>query len=247
MNANKFKNYISFLDSERFGFPVAKFDKMPDDISGFVKMLSKNNVKLCIAKVPLVNMENLNTLETYGFAIKDIQVTYKYNIDDKLPSFTFDNETGIRDAKLSDKKSLEELAKNSFSNYGHYAADTRLPIKEIGEIYKEWARRSLEMKEVADKIIVAETEGQIVGFLTFKIHTEGKIKYAAGGLGCVHSKYRGRNIFPLLVLEGLKWGQSQGLAWEEHNVLINNYPVNNSFVKLGFKIHKSHATMHMWL
>jgi hypothetical protein len=45
----------------------------------------------------------------------------------------------------------------------------------------------------------------------------------------------------------LHWGKEIGLDWEEHNVIINNYPVNRSFVRSGFHIYKSFVTLHHWI
>jgi len=245
--ALQFRDYLSILDTERFGFLVAKFDQIPENLPDFIHELKINDVELCIARITLTEMRCLHLLEEYGFRIMDIQTTYRYLIGESLPSLVFNNVWNIRKAEPSDNEELVRLAKMSFSDYGHYAADARLPVDKVGEIYGDWARRSLEDKNVADIIFIAEDKSNVIGFLTFKIWEDKGIKYAAGGLGCVDSHYRGKNVFPLLVLEGLRWGQSKGLAWEEHNVLINNYSVNNSIAKIGFKIYKSFATLHLWL
>ena len=94
--------------------------------------------------------------------------------------------------------------------------------------------------------MVADYHGEIAGFLSFKIHTNKTDRYAAGGLGAVTPKHRDKNIFRQIAEAGLFWGKENGLDWEEHNVLITNYPVNRSFSKIGFKVFRSFVTLHYW-
>ena len=239
---------ISELDSKRFGFKVAKFDAEGINLQELMKLMSFYEVKLCITKVSLEKVELLNILEQNRFLIKDVQVTYKYDLDKPIPTINEKkSEILIREATTKDKIEIETLARNSFSNYGHYAEDCKLPVEKVGDIYGEWARRSIEDKNVADKVFLAEINKEIAGFLSFKINNRDGFYYAAGGVGCVATKYRRQNIFRLITIAGLEWGKQTNLAWEEHNVLITNYPVNYSFTKLGFKVYKSFATLHCWV
>ena len=96
-------------------------------------------------------------------------------------------------------------------------------------------------------MIVAVYKGEVAGFLSFKIHGNDHTKYAAGGLGAVSDKFREMNIFRIIVSEGLHWGKEIGLDWEQHNALVNNYPVIKSFLKSGFYPYKSFITLHHWI
>lgn len=241
-------DFVSKLDTGRFGFKVAKFDAEENDLQELLKLLASNDVKLCITKVSLEKLQLLNLLEQNGFLIKDIQVTYKYDLNQPIPIISeTKNNTLIREATREDSFEIEKLARVSFSNYGHYAADRQLPLEKVVEIYGDWARRSVEDKNVADKIFLAEINGEIAGFLSFKINNHGAYYYAAGGLGCVSEKFKNQSIFRFITIAGLEWGKQVNLSWEEHNVLITNYPVNHSFIKLGFKIYRSFATLHCWV
>jgi len=243
------ENFISDLDSKRFGFKIAKFDTKGVDLAIFLELIRSERVKLIITKVPLENLEAVNLLEENGFVIKDVQVTYKFELNKFIPHIISEskNEIIIRDATDNDIKGVEILAGNCFSNYGHYAADLKLPSDKVKDIYSDWARRSIEDKNIADKIIIAEINNEIAGFLTFKVYEQNGLFYGAGGLGGVAEKYRSQNIFRLITIAGLKWGKQRNMAWEEHNVSIKNYPVNSSFTKLGFKIYKTFVTMHCWI
>ena len=241
-------NFISELDTNRFGFNVAKLNESDFvfDPKTMIESFKDNGVKLVMAKVNANDVDLINNLEGMGFGLKDIQVTYKYDLlNYEITKYNNANVI-IRDAAKYDCHSLEEIALESFDSYGHYAADKRIPAEVCKEIYRDWILRSLDNPNIADKVIVAECDGEIAGFLSFKTHLNGS-EYAAGGLGAVSPKFRNKDIFRMISLGGLNWGKQIGLEWEEHNVLITNLPVNRSFSKLGFKICNSFITMHLWI
>lgn len=244
----KIDRFISELDSQRFGFNIAKvneFNTTPENLLGLLK---GNHVKLVISKINVNKLDLINELEDLGFQIKDIQATYKLELKD----FIIDEDRNknniiIRDAQIDDIDQLEEIAIESFRNYGHYYADKRLDQKKTNEIYGDWVKRSMKEKGVADKIILAEINNEIAGFLSFKLYNKGDFKYAAGGLGAISHDYRNNKIFRLISLAGLNWGKELKLDWEEHNVLITNLPVIKTFSSLGFTMSDSFVTMHHWI
>ena len=241
------QSILSVLDSKRFGINISKIDDI-DVILGenFLSLLKSECIDLVITRLSAERIKDLNKLEHLGFEVKDIQSTYKFDynrstIDNKLKI-----DVEIRDAELRDVNKLMDISKSSFNNYGHYFADSKLNRNASIEIYSDWIRRSVEESDVADKVFVAEIGEDIAGFLSFKIIRNEK-SFAKGGIGAVSSDYRNSNIFSKLVLNGLVWGKTMGLDWEEHNVLCTNYPVNGVFSKLGFRIAHSFITLHYWV
>jgi hypothetical protein len=242
------ENYLSKLDSARFGFKVAKINDFVYAPEELLRFLKENNVLLILTKVSIDNLDLINSLEKLNFTIKDFQLTYRFDLKNfKKTKENAGNELNIRDFAFDDIQVLKKIASESFAHYGHYANDHRLDQKKCNEIYVDWISRSCEDRQVADKIFVAEYKKELAGFLSFKLNENDNLKYAAGGIGAVAERYRNLNIFRKLTYEGLYWGKNLGLIWEEHNVLINNYPVNRSFVKSGFYPYKSFVTMHCWL
>lgn len=241
------RDYYSSLDTLRFGFKIAKVNKFNDDPEYILELLKENGFKLLICRINCEEINLINKLEFLGFLIKDIQVSYKYNLNNNNymnhHRNHHNNNILIRDANKNDVNKLQIIAYESFNNYGHYFADNNLNKDKCSEIYKDWVKRSFSGKKYADKIIVAEIEKEIVGFLTFKIINHN---HAASGLGAVANKYRNKDVFSSITIEGLKWGKKIGLKWVEHNVLITNYAINRTFSKLGFKIYKSFLTFHYW-
>ena len=80
-----FDNYISKLDSERFGFPVAKFFNNIDKLELIVHELKKASIGLIIARVDLKDINLISQLEKLGFRYKDSQVTFSFDIQKGLP------------------------------------------------------------------------------------------------------------------------------------------------------------------
>lgn len=241
------EDYISKLDSDRFGIKIAKVNDYSIGVNKVLAFLKDNKVDMILTKIDANNIDLINELERNLFQIKDIQVTYKFDLKNYCVNRSYENsDLIIRDATLDDIHNLEEIALDSFWNYGHYSADDRLDKAKSNEIYKDWIRRSVENSNVADKIIVAEYNRELAGFLSF-MNSKAKPLYTAGGLGAVSKNFRNKNIFRIINIEGLNYAKENDLEWVEHNVLITNLPVNKAYTNLGFAVYKSFITMHCWL
>ena len=243
------QEYLSVLDTDRFGFKVAKVNSFNESPEILIKKLKETGFKLIISKIDSSKLNLINRLEDLGFRIKDNQVTYKYDLK-KFDDMTLNhlNESfNIREYQKGDEHSIVKIAEEAFNDYGHYFANDRLNKTACLEVYKNWAIRSCQDVEVADVIFVALKNNEIAGFLSFKKYCENNLAYAAGGLGAVSKKHRGQNVFKMLTVKGLIWGLENNFEWEEHNVLTTNYSVNSTFSSLGFKIRKSFNTLHCWL
>jgi predicted acetyltransferase len=240
--------YISSLDTERFGFRVAKINDFEGDPETITSQLKNAGVKLIISRVKSNETRLINNLEDIGFRVKDSQVTYRYDLSKiNTEIFNFKSELAIRAYNEKDLSQMVCIAEESFQGYGHYFADDRLNKNVCLEIYKDWIWKSCTDRKIADKIFVAETNGEIMGFLSFKINKDNnKEEYAVGGIGAVSRRFRNKGVFPAIVKKGLIWGKETGLIWEEHNVITSNFPVNCVFSKIGFRIVESYLTLHCW-
>jgi hypothetical protein len=245
---NSWTKYISKLDSERFGFNIAKINAVEGLTLQTFDEIKVQDIKLIIARVNAKSIDDLNKLEGLGFNIKDIQTTYRYFLKElNFNGYTNNPNLLVRDFRKEDIKKLMSITEESFNGYGHYFADKNLDHEKCLEIYKDWTFRSCNDINVADKVFVAEVNGQVAGFLSFKIFNTSEGRFAAGGLGAVKKEFRNQDVFRGITKCGLLWGKELDLEWEEHNVLVNNFSVNNSFSKIGFKVYKSFITLHKWL
>lgn len=242
-------DYLSKLDTERFGFKIARVDNLDcfnDEY--FILGLKKNGIKLIITRIESKKIDKINKLEDLGFRIKDLQSTYKFDYSRvKIDYAYFNDRVYVRDADKKDVEELMQISSNAFDGYGHYFNNNRLDKKTCLEIYKDWAKRSVLNSDVANKVLVAEYNGKLAGMLSFNFFNKDGNHFGKGGMGAVSSEFRGINIFSTLVIKGLEIGEEMQLDWEEHNVLNTNYPVNRVFSKLGFSVVDSFITMHKWI
>ncbi|HVV68952.1 MAG TPA: GNAT family N-acetyltransferase [Gammaproteobacteria bacterium] len=239
---------ISHLDCQRFGFKIAKINSWDIDVNDTIHQLRNESVKLIIARVNNKDLAIINSLEEYGFRLKDIQITYQCKIDQScLENFQQNSNFVIREADTNDIPAVSSIAYASFLNYGHYFADARLDKERCGEIYQDWIRNCCIDKNFADIVLVATINSNVVGFVAFKIYnSEGK-KYASAAISAVAENYRGKGIYKALIRKSLVWCLENQCKWQEHNILAINYPVSHALCKLGFTVVNAFMTFHYWL
>ena len=239
---------LSRLDTERFGFNIARVDDFCDDIGARIEALRALKAKLIITRVDTADLALVNALEKYGFCIKDIQQTYSFDFSRAAVPPQLDNlPFALRFARLEDADQMAAVARGALQTHGHYYADKRLDPALCGVIYGDWARNSCLDHRVADKVVVAEREGQVIGFLSLKQHERADERYCAGVIGAVAVGYHGMGIFRAINIAALTWANTMAADRVEHNVLVTNYPINRTFAGLGFVIVRSAITLHGWL
>ena len=242
------QEYLSIIDTNRFGVKTAKINNSKILTLDTFELLKKNDFKFIISRVPSENIELINFLEDHGFRIKDVQLTYKFDLGkQEINTDYLNKEINVREGNSNDIEQLKKIAIDCFWEYGHYFADSNLNKMDCMEVYKDWTINALLNKNVADKFFVAEVENRLLGYLFFKLKLAENKYYSYSGLGAVSSESRGKNVFSTLVIKSLDWAKSEGHLWQEHNVLNINYPVNKVFSKLEFSNYKSETTLHAWL
>jgi hypothetical protein len=241
------KDYISRLDTRRFGFNIARIDDPRILLDPALdEGLKTQNIALVITRIDSRESQTLDSLHAAGFTIEDTQFTYRFPYHGPILRQPADPHITIRDATADDIPGFREIASQAFENYGHYFADQRLDRARCREIYPDWAERTLTDPSAATRVFVAEYDRRLAGFLSFILEEKAGERYAYGIMGAVSPGLRGKNIFTHLAVEGLLWGQQENLNWQEHNVLTFNQPVNRVFTKLGFQQVSSFTTLHYW-
>lgn len=237
--------FISKLDSERFGFTVAKISGNIENPELIVKKLEELSTRLIIARIDFSNIKLINQLERIGFKYKDAQVTFNFNLQNKIPQKT-QNQFSLVSFNDRHLPEMIEMTRKSFSNYGHYFADDRLDKQKCSEIYTDWIQRCCENKEIADEIIVAEKDNTAIGYLAIKKYNKENDAHIAGVIGAVSPEYRKLGVFQAINIESLHLAASQKVNRLENNVLVTNFPVMKSYTSLNYSIIRSEITMHYW-
>lgn len=244
LKKNQMHKYLSVLDSDRFGFPVAKLNYTNEDPGQEIQELLESSTQLIIIRLNLSNIALINQFEEIGFKYKDTQLVFNYDLKKPFSESQL-NGFSIRKFEVKHLDSLIEMTRKSFINYGHYFADGNLDKSKCLDIYVDWITRCCKDKSVADDVIVAEKNGKAIGYLAVKKFNE-KSKYIAGVIGAVDPDHRKMGVFREINSECLRYALEAGATRFENNVLVSNLPVIKSYINLDFYVLRSEITMHYW-
>jgi len=248
MNKNELTEYISDLDTQRFGFKIARIEYFHGDLGMIIEDLKNQGIKMVIARTNANDIATLNNLEKLGFEYKDTLLKYRFLLKN-VPQLDWEIEKNIkiRPALARDVEKLVNIAGEAFKNHGHYFADNKLDKTKCIELYKDWIKNCCTDKNVADIVFLAEKDFEIMGFLSYKILSENEQKYSRTLLGAVKPKFWKQHVYTSLLKKGFMWGSDLNLAYEDHLVSLINIPINQVFNRLGFKMVDSFITLHNWL
>jgi hypothetical protein len=116
------------------------------------------------------------------------------------------------------------------------------------QMYEEWIKSSID--GYADWIIVAEYESRIAGYSVWKkpspLEQEHGVRVGHYSIGAVHPDYFGKGVFSSVTFTGM--GLFEGIAdCIDGPTHINNYPVQQGYSKLSWKIRDAQHSFHKWL
>lgn len=240
----RIEDFISEIDTQRFGFRVAKINNFDFPIIDILDFLKESDFKVVISKIDSANIRLINDLEKNGFLIKDFQLTYKLVLD----QHNFESKTNlnirVRDFAINDIETLSEIAIHSFVDYGHYANNPIFDIRKVPMIYSDWVKRGCLDKHVSDKVFVAEIDNKVVGFLSLKRNPNRNNKFCTFTIGAVDEYYRNQNVMKTLISHTIFWAKETQNDWIEVNVLATNLPVIKAFSDQKFMVSNSFITLH---
>lgn len=245
----------SKIDSDRFGYKIGKINESffnDKSIDKAIQYFKENNYECIFSRIDHSRLDLINGLEQRGFTTKDVQYTLRNSFKNYKGELLFKPTSRtdgyvFREALESETDQIVDIAKNSFSDYGHYSTDSRLNQQDCLDAYVDWTYNSCINNNVADKIFVAEKNNEVAGYIAYKKFIKGDLTYAAGVLGAVNPKHRGNGLFSDIDIAGLEWGMKENMNWHEHNVLIDNFASMKAHMNVGFKPHESMTTLHGWM
>lgn len=194
------------------------------------------------------DMDGIHAAGSNGFSLFD--VTVKYAFDFRRQNFTEINFTPtckIRMFEKGDLETLVDMAKTYKDNRFH--RDRRL-LHRADKLYAEWIRNSC--KGMADAVLIAEVNGEPVGFTTLKLNKELSntlgVKINSLVFSAVSPRARGRYIYTSMIYSGLKYFHEEAETdIAELGTLVDNYAVQKAWSRLGFKIVSSACMFHKWM
>lgn len=245
-----------FWDSEHFDINIGRimviaFKTLPYDKAKTARMrlidevitYCKNcSIKCIICRIDADDIASAHALESRGFGLMDILVTFKIDLEDVAPLKEVKKSMviSVRPFKQSDVPLLMEIARRSFSK-DHFHSDYCLPKEKSDELYAKWIKNCCGGS--VDSVLVAENKGEITGFITCKVkktYNNGVIDLVA-----VHPRFHGLGVGYELVLRALDWFKER-VKVVYVGTQITNTAAMSMYQRAGFKYLRSEITFHKW-
>jgi ribosomal protein S18 acetylase RimI-like enzyme len=234
---------FSEIDSERFGVRVARAQVEGKNLSQIFDFCVAEQIKLLIARCATKELRTVQEMESRGFLLMDTLVYYNFDltkrrIPDDAPR------AHVRKFARDDTAQVETVAAAAFERYyGHYHADPRLDQRKCDEGYVSWAVRSCTSKQVATKVLVAQIDKKIVGFLTLRLNSPKEME---GLLFGVAPEGQGIGVGRSLMLNGLELCKKRQVKRMLISTQVTNVAVQKVWCRVGFEPARSYYTLHKW-
>lgn len=235
---------LSPLDEARFGVRSARASHVtPGNFDQLLAFCRDQQVSFLVARCQASDLAAAQMMERAGFLIMDTLVYFVRDLL-KLPLPNHQPAVTLRAGRESDAPEVGTVATEAFRGYlGHYHADPRLARFQCDESYSSWAFRSCVTREAADRVIVAEQEGQIVGFLTLRLMREGEGEVLLNG---VLPSWQRRGIYRSLLIEAMRWSTAHSCERLSISTQLPNIAPQKVWVRLGFEPSHAVYTFHKW-
>jgi GNAT superfamily N-acetyltransferase len=240
---------LSALEQERFGIKTARAVlAAPEDIADVLAFCSTHDVALLIARCAAEALSTVQQMEQQGFLLMDTLLYYARPLGTvPLPQLEDSGPACIRPLRPDDPADMQQVrqaATEAFRGYdGHYHADSRLLPAHCDEVYVSWAVRACQDAAVADAVLLAERDGQVVGFGVLQ---RADAESGDGRLYGILPAARGRGIYRALMLHSLHWCQAQGFRRMLYSTQLTNIAAQKVCVRLGFELSHAYYTFHRW-
>lgn len=235
--------YRSELDEARFAIRVARVGWMtPELLPVALAYCRENRVSLLMSKCMGTERRTVHAMEQAGFLLMEAMLCLAGDLTRRLP----EKPAGVvvRPFEKSDEKEVLRLAEACFAGYeSHYHADDRLDRAKSDEIQVDWARRACASREVADQVLVAESEGSLAGYFILKSNTNEEADVA---VAAVIPDHRGTGVYEALVVHSMHWAAARGATQITGLVQATNVAVQRTPMKLGWVPRYLYYTLHKW-
>lgn len=231
---------LSALDESRWGVRSARAVRINvDNLLEGLAFCRTNDVKFLVARCPVADIRAAQAMERHGFLLMDTLLYYTRDLMSLLP----DMPDTVRPVRAEEAETVRNLSARAFQKYGgHYHADERLNRAACDAVYEDWAYRSCLSRQVADEVLVATVNNQIVGFITLKLRdNEGE-----GPLYGVDPAAQGQGVGLALMSGAMAWLRSRGAKRLLMSTQITNVPSQKVWVRLGFEPSHAEYTFHKW-
>ena len=146
------------------------------------------------------------------------------------------SELVIRKAVPEDVRTVVEITVEAFRDYTvYYLLEKRYRVKFGGRSWSEWKGGQLKnfCESSLDKVYVAELDGKVVGYMTYKLDRERKIGIV--GNNAVSPAYQRRGIATRLFKTVLETFRREGMEYAQVTTMETDIPALGLYRKAGFE------------
>ncbi len=174
-----------------------------------------------------------------GFDLVDIRLELEAEVTHTAPAHV----PGfvLRLATEADEESLVAIAAEVHSN-SRFFADSRVPRDRARELYATWIRRS-RRGELADAVLVAESEGRASAYITGAVEAPG---HGSIGLLGVGPAARNRGVAQVLVNGMLQHLCNRGVRLVSVVTQGQNIAAQRVYQRCGFLTRSVKLWYHRW-
>lgn len=240
---------LSALDEARWGVRSARaLQVTAENLAEALDFCRANGVIFLVARCPVSDLRAAQAMERHDFLLMDTLLYFTRDLSNPVqPSLPRgegkQNAFAVRPVRPKESEAVGELAARAFAGYsGHYHADARLDRAACDAVYRDWAVRSCQSRQMADAVLVAERDSRIAGFIT--IRQRGDL--GEGPLYGVDPAAHGQGIGGALMAAAMVWLKERGARRMEMSTQVTNVPSQKVWVRLGFEPSHAEYTFHKW-
>lgn len=235
---------LSELDCARFGRRVARAAPQTEaEWRDALDFCARHDVELLIARIDSARIALAQRMESDAARLTDVLLQFRCA---PLPAAPPAQAGGfrVRTGEPPEADRIRELARACFRGYlSHYHADPRLERSACDEVYADWAYRACSDRRVADEVLIAEENGQLLGFGALRLAGP----QAEGTLFGVAPAARGRGIQRALLAEFLARAARRAASSATYQTQLGNVAAQKAVLRAGFEPDCSFLTFHLWM
>ena len=219
-------------DSEQFGFPAARLDRLhaetPSGIAALVASAKSQGVRHLTARVSADDLPTIHALESNAFHQLDGILTFELTLRATTP----DPPPNVRFYQPPDLDALLDIARTAYV-FDRFHADSALSPHVADSIHANWVRNSCS-GQAADAVIVADRPetSEPASYVTCKLDgTTGVIVLVATA-----GDARGLGLGRAATYGALAYFKSSGCTRVRVGTQIRNTPASRLYESCGFRL-----------
>ncbi|MBM3836658.1 MAG: GNAT family N-acetyltransferase [Verrucomicrobia bacterium] len=233
--------------SQVFGYPVFKVtldesEGEPDArarLEAFLRETSQGRPAFYFARVPTRRIDQVNALTQVGFRVVDVNVSLEREPGPASVPGSID--PLVRDFELRDREAVLGIAASCFA-YSRFHLDPRIPRALADSVKRAWADSYFQGTR-GDRLLVAEEEGALVGFLAILSRTGHKgrerVIDLVGVAKCCQGRGVGRRLVQTFIAQSAGRAASLRVGTQAANV-----PSIRLYERCGFRTSETTYVLH---